>query len=145
MSEIEEQLKAMIDARAAVGLKKYGVDLMREDYDLDRWLELAIEECLDKAAYMQRARVMLRANREIRLDAIDGEYIPWKELSRLIKFVAKDGDGSIHGFLFKPCLISSMFGHWADTSTEPWFPLDEHRIRIPGDFRKSLRSRPEVV
>jgi len=50
-----EQLVAELRRRSAVGLKKYGVPLSREDLTLKDWLKLALEETLDKAGYLQAA------------------------------------------------------------------------------------------
>ena len=50
-----EQLVAELRRRSAVGLKKYGVPLSREDLTLKDWLKHALEETLDEAEYLQAA------------------------------------------------------------------------------------------
>ena len=50
-----EQLVAELRRRSAVGLKKYGVPLSREDLVLKDWLRHALEETLDNAGYLQAA------------------------------------------------------------------------------------------
>jgi len=50
-----EQLVAELRRRSAVGLKKYGAPLSREDLSLKDWLQHALEETLDKAGYLQCA------------------------------------------------------------------------------------------
>jgi len=44
----------MLQSRAQVGLKKYGVDTTREDLTHIQWLKHAQEEALDLAVYLQR-------------------------------------------------------------------------------------------
>lgn len=44
----------MLQNRAIVGLKKYGVDTTREDLTHIQWLKHAQEEALDLAVYLQR-------------------------------------------------------------------------------------------
>jgi len=55
MSYIEDQVIELIEQRAKFGLNKYNVDMMREDLDLEKWLQHALEECLDQAIYLRRA------------------------------------------------------------------------------------------
>lgn len=45
---------AMLQNRAQVGLKKYGVDTTRQDLTHIEWLKHAQEEALDLAVYLQR-------------------------------------------------------------------------------------------
>lgn len=45
---------AMLQNRAEVGLKKYGVDTTRSDLTHIQWLRHAQEEALDLAVYLQR-------------------------------------------------------------------------------------------
>lgn len=45
---------AMLQNRAEVGLKKYGVDTTRGDLTHIQWLRHAQEEALDLAVYLQR-------------------------------------------------------------------------------------------
>ena len=45
---------AMLQNRAQVGLKKYGVDTTRQDLTHIQWLKHAQEEALDLAVYLQR-------------------------------------------------------------------------------------------
>lgn len=44
----------MLQNRAQIGLKKYGVDTTREDLTHIQWLKHAQEEALDLAVYLQR-------------------------------------------------------------------------------------------
>lgn len=44
----------MLQNRAQVGLKKYGVDTTRKDLTHIQWLKHAQEEALDLAVYLQR-------------------------------------------------------------------------------------------
>lgn len=55
-----EKLCAMINERAEAGLKKYGVTVDRKDLTADQWLQHAIEEMLDGAAYLMRLREEIR-------------------------------------------------------------------------------------
>lgn len=45
---------AMLQSRAEVGLKKYGIDTTRQDLTHIEWLKHAQEEALDLAVYLQR-------------------------------------------------------------------------------------------
>ena len=54
MSRIEDEVCKKIQARAEVGLKKYGTTMEREDFsDLD-WMIYLQEELMDGAVYLQR-------------------------------------------------------------------------------------------
>lgn len=54
MSAIEKQVIEKINARAEVGIKKYGVTVEREDLTKVDWLVHAQEEAMDLAIYLQR-------------------------------------------------------------------------------------------
>ena len=51
---IVEYVKQDLEARAALGLKKYGVTLERDDLSDTEWLQHAYEEALDLACYLKR-------------------------------------------------------------------------------------------
>jgi len=54
MSKIEDEVCEKIQARAKVGLKKYGTTMEREDFsDLD-WMQYLQEELMDAVVYLQR-------------------------------------------------------------------------------------------
>ena len=52
---ITPALQAELQARAAVGMKKYGVSLSGAPLSLRDALQMAKEEALDQAAYLQKA------------------------------------------------------------------------------------------
>lgn len=52
---IIRELQAMLEARSAVGLAKYGTTLAGNPGDLRYWLQHALEETLDHAGYLLRA------------------------------------------------------------------------------------------
>lgn len=54
MSRIEDEVCEKIQARALVGLEKYGVTMEREDFSLLDWLKYLQEELLDAVVYLQR-------------------------------------------------------------------------------------------
>jgi hypothetical protein len=54
MKNIVESVKRDLDARAALGLKKYGVGLERTDLSERDWVQHAYEEALDLACYLRR-------------------------------------------------------------------------------------------
>jgi len=54
MSKIEDNVCDMIQQRAAVGLKKYGVTLERTDLSVKEWLQHLLEEQLDAACYTMK-------------------------------------------------------------------------------------------
>lgn len=51
---IVEEVKKDLEARAALGLKKYGVGLERTDLKEADWVQHAYEEALDLACYLRR-------------------------------------------------------------------------------------------
>jgi hypothetical protein len=53
MSKIEDEVCRKIQARAEVGLSKYGVTLEREDLNELDWLLHAQEEAMDLANYLE--------------------------------------------------------------------------------------------
>lgn len=59
---IVEKNVALLRARSAVGIRKYGVTLDRNDLELIDWLRHALEETLDNANYLQAAIAKLEAN-----------------------------------------------------------------------------------
>jgi hypothetical protein len=59
-----ESVKAKMDARAAVGLKKYGVTTERTDFSLLDWLRAAQEEAMDQAIYLEAAIRQLEGNEQ---------------------------------------------------------------------------------
>ena len=52
--KIIEAVKQDLEARAALGLKKYGVGLERTDLKEVDWIQHAYEEALDLACYLLR-------------------------------------------------------------------------------------------
>jgi len=54
MSKIEEQVIAKIQARAAVGKKKYGTTMERKDLTFRQWVTHLQEELLDAAIYAEK-------------------------------------------------------------------------------------------
>lgn len=67
---IVEKNIALLRARSAVGVAKYGVTLERDDLALVDWLRHALEEALDQANYLQAAITRIEGERgalELRL------------------------------------------------------------------------------
>lgn len=54
MSKIEDDVCEKIQARAKVGLDKYGVTMEREDFTNLDWLTYLQEELMDAVVYIQR-------------------------------------------------------------------------------------------
>ena len=54
MSKIEQSVAQKIEARAALGLSKYGVTMERGDLGRLEWLRHAQEEAMDLAVYLER-------------------------------------------------------------------------------------------
>jgi len=44
-------------SRSEVGMKKYGVTMMREDVSTSQWIDHAIEELLDASIYLERLKL----------------------------------------------------------------------------------------
>lgn len=58
MSKVEDKICEMIQQRAEIGLKKYGVSLERTDLTRREWLQHLLEEQLDAAGYTMRLIMM---------------------------------------------------------------------------------------
>ena len=56
MSKVEDEVCELIQARAEVGLEKYGVTMEREDFTHLDWLTYLQEELMDAVVYLQRLR-----------------------------------------------------------------------------------------
>jgi len=54
MSEIEQRVIDRIQQRAAVGKKKYGTTMARQDITFAGWLRNLIEELLDAVIYAEK-------------------------------------------------------------------------------------------
>ncbi len=54
MSKIEDEVCKKIQARAEVGLKKYGTTMEREDFSELDWMTYLQEELMDAVVYLQR-------------------------------------------------------------------------------------------
>ena len=54
MSKIEDEVCKKIQARAKVGLKKYGVTMERKDFSHVDWLVYLQEELMDGVVYLER-------------------------------------------------------------------------------------------
>jgi len=54
MSKIEDEVCKKIQARAVVGLGKYGVTMERDDFTTLDWLTYLQEELMDAVVYVQR-------------------------------------------------------------------------------------------
>lgn len=52
---VHRVMQRMVD-RSDVGMKKYGVSMMRDDVSTIQWIDHAIEEALDFAVYMERIK-----------------------------------------------------------------------------------------
>jgi hypothetical protein len=60
---IVEKNVALLRARSAVGVAKYGTTLERDDLALIDWLRHALEEVLDQANYLQAAITRIEGDR----------------------------------------------------------------------------------
>lgn len=60
---IVEKNVALLRARSAVGISKYGTTLERQDLALVDWLRHALEEALDQANYLQAAITRLEGEK----------------------------------------------------------------------------------
>ena len=54
MSKIEDRVIAKIEARAAVGKKKYGTTMERKDLTFRQWITNLQEELLDAVIYAEK-------------------------------------------------------------------------------------------
>lgn len=62
-SKTVARVMADLEARAALGMSKYGVTLDRTDLSRKQWLQHAYEEALDMACYLRRL-IEMEANDE---------------------------------------------------------------------------------
>jgi len=75
MSKIEDEVCKKIQARAEVGLKKYGTTMEREDFSELDWMTYLQEELMDAVVYLQRM--------------IKDEYTFNNQLTKLIELLPK--------------------------------------------------------
>jgi hypothetical protein len=61
MSKVLEKVISDLGDREALGIKKYGTDCDRADYDLIDWLQEAYEENLDAAMYLKAAIELIKS------------------------------------------------------------------------------------
>ena len=54
MTKVREAIEQDLRQREALGLRKYGVTLDRQDLTEAQWLQHAYEEALDMACYLKR-------------------------------------------------------------------------------------------
>lgn len=54
MSRVEDKVCRLLQERADMGLKKYGVSMEREDLSVKQWLQHARDEALDLAVYLTK-------------------------------------------------------------------------------------------
>jgi hypothetical protein len=60
LDPINEAVREKIKSRALVGMKKYGVSMLRDDVDLLGWLDQLQQELMDACVYMERAMHEIR-------------------------------------------------------------------------------------
>ncbi len=98
-SEITQRLIERLLQRDAVGLKKYGVSLDRQDLTIEQWLDHKTEELLDGAGYAQSAKrevAALRAEAERHRQALLA-LLEWAPLDARMYF--DDSDISVSDFI----------------------------------------------
>ena len=74
MSKVEDEVCELIQARAEVGLEKYGVTMEREDFTHLDWLTYLQEELMDAVVYLQRLRTREQTLEEKLREFIAGIY-----------------------------------------------------------------------
>ena len=60
MDSIVASIIKQFEERSAVGKKKYGTDLDRQDLSLLEWVEHAKQEHMDAILYLQKVKMMLQ-------------------------------------------------------------------------------------
>lgn len=60
LDPINEAVREKIKERALVGMKKYGVSILRDDTDLEGWLNHLQQELMDACVYVERAMHEIR-------------------------------------------------------------------------------------
>ena len=63
--KIIERVINKIKARSDVGYRKYGVTLKDDEQSLDTWLNHIQEELMDAVNYIEKAREVLKDEKEI--------------------------------------------------------------------------------
>lgn len=61
LDPMNEAVRAKIKSRAELGMKKYGVSIMRNDIDLLGWLNHLQEELMDACVYIERSMHEIRS------------------------------------------------------------------------------------
>lgn len=56
MDPIVQQVIKQLDERSLVGLKKYKISLEDDERKLSEWIQMALEEVLDQANYLQKIK-----------------------------------------------------------------------------------------
>lgn len=105
-SEVTKILCAMLCARDATGLKKYGVSLDRPDLTVEQWLDHLTEEMLDGAGYAQSTKreIQLLRTQVNRLQAtverqrrVLESLLEWASPDAVLRF--DSGDISVSDFI----------------------------------------------
>ena len=81
MSKIEDEVCEKIQARAEVGLKKYGTTMEREDFSELDWMTYLQEELMDSVVYLQR---MINDERTYPRSLVDDERTLNNQITKLI-------------------------------------------------------------
>ena len=61
LDPINEAVREKIKSRAELGMKKYGVSILRKDIDLLGWLKHLQEELMDGCVYIERTMHEIRS------------------------------------------------------------------------------------
>jgi hypothetical protein len=64
LDPINEAVRDKIKTRAELGMKKYGVSIMRNDIDLLGWLNHLQEELMDACVYIERSMHEIRSKQD---------------------------------------------------------------------------------
>ena len=100
MSKIEDEVCEKIQARAEVGLKKYGTTMEREDFSELDWMTYLQEELMDSVVYLQRMINDHREKQELlkRVAALDArvthlvELLPKREFEEFSEWLNNNED-----------------------------------------------------
>ena len=85
MSKIEDEVCEKIQARAEVGLKKYGTTMERKDFSDLEWMTYCQEELMDAVVYLQRM-ITDHNNKTNKITKLV-ELLPRRELEEYIAWI----------------------------------------------------------
>ena len=133
MSKIEENVIQKIRNRAAVGKRKYGVTMEREDLSLHEWLQHLQDELMDAAVYTQKLIEEVRdINEERDLRNYDEDA-----LEDRMKHIGQNGNDGLHYAQgYGPCSAHALYDEEVENNSSTTSTMYPGDIEITYDIVK---------